>query len=125
MRRVRALAVTLVLALTATFLASVRKGEGSRTVDVLVATHHGARHANSTARHTDWYRIVTPRALLIAANGRQHPYAEVLSRARAQGIPVYCTHTNGSVAARATRDGAFVVRADRTDDCSPGAELPQ
>ena len=94
-------------------------------VDVLVASHHGARDANSTARNPDWYKIVTPRALLIAANGRQHPYADVLGHARSLRIPVYCTHTNGSVAARATRDGAFVVRTDRVGQCAPGIELPR
>lgn len=94
-------------------------------VDVLVASHHGARDANSTDRNRDWYRIVTPRALLIGANGRQHPYPEVLAHARSERIPVYCTHTHGSVAARATRDGAFVVLPGRPAHCTPGTELPR
>jgi competence protein ComEC len=102
-----------------------RRLGGALDVDVLVASHHGARDANSTDRNRDWYRIVTPEALLIGANGRQHPYPEVLAHARSQRIPVYCTHTHGSVAARATRDGAFVVRADRSAECTAGAELPR
>ena len=100
-----------------------RRLGSSLDVDVLVSSHLGSRDANSTDRNRDWYRIVTPRALLIGANGRQHPYADVLSYARSQRIPVYCTQTNGSVAARATRDGAFEVRTDRPGACTPGALL--
>lgn len=99
---------------------------GSRLdVDVLVASHHGSRDANSTARSPRWYRIVTPRALLISANGRQHPIAEVLDFARANGIPTYCTSVSGSVVVRAVPDGSFDVRPERHTACRPGTERPR
>lgn len=65
---------------------------------------------------------MTPRALLIGANGRQHPFAEVLDHARAEGIPVYCTHTGGAVTVTARRTGEFAVRTERQGACAPGSE---
>ncbi len=94
-------------------------------VDVLVASHHGSRDANSTARHPRWYRTVTPRALLISANGRQHPFGDVLDHARAQRIPTYCTNASGALSVRATRDGAFEVRTERPGSCRAGSERPR
>ncbi|MGH7717945.1 MAG: ComEC/Rec2 family competence protein [Gemmatimonadaceae bacterium] len=91
-------------------------------VDVLVASHHGARDANSTARRRDWYTSVTPRALLVSANGRQHPHAQVLTHAAALGLATYCTSTHGSVAVRATRAGRWSVATDRAAPCAPGRE---
>jgi competence protein ComEC len=94
-------------------------------VDVLVASHHGSRDANSTARNPRWYRIVTPRALLIAANGRQHPFGRVLDYARAQHIPTYCTSAHGALGVRATRDGVFAVSTERSGTCGAGSERPR
>jgi beta-lactamase superfamily II metal-dependent hydrolase len=92
--------------------------------DVLVAGHHGSRDANSTTRNRGWYEIVTPRALLISANGRQHPFAEVLDHARTLSVPVYCTHTNGDLVVRARRSGAFEVRPERAGTCTVGSDRP-
>jgi competence protein ComEC len=96
---------------------------GALDVDLLVASHHGSRDANSTARSGDWYRIVTPRLLFVSANGRQHPFREVLDYAKAEGIPSYCTANHGSVAVRVSRAGRWTVRTERTGVCAPGAEL--
>ena len=95
---------------------------GALDVDLLVASHHGSRDANSTARSRDWYRTVTPRLLFVSANGRQHPYREVLDYAKAQGIPSYCTANHGSIAVRALRSGRWAVRTERPGVCTPGAE---
>ncbi len=94
-------------------------------VDVLVSGHHGSANANATERWSDWYRIVTPRALLISANGRQHPFAEVIDYARAQGIPVYCTHTSGAIRVRATPDGRWAVTTERPAACTAGSQRPR
>lgn len=91
-------------------------------VDLLVASHHGSWDANSTARDRSWYKIVTPRLLALSANGKQHPFAEVLDYARAQGIPSYCTADHGSIAVRASRQGRWSVRTDRQGVCTPGSE---
>jgi beta-lactamase superfamily II metal-dependent hydrolase len=91
-------------------------------VDVLVASHHGANDANSSRRRPDWYKTVTPRALLIGANGRQHPHRPVLEYAARLGIATYCTSSHGSIAVRATRAGAWTVRTERPAPCAPGRE---
>jgi competence protein ComEC len=102
----------------------VRRFDGELDADLLVASHHGSRDANSTVRSRHWYKTVTPRLLLISANGRQHPYLEVLDYARAQGVPIYCTADHGSIAVRAFRAGRWTVRTDRAGACTPGIERP-
>lgn len=93
--------------------------------DVLVASHHGSADANDTRTASRWYRTVTPRLLLISANGVQHPYAEVLRFAAAQGVPTYCTSTAGTIAVRATLDGRWRVSPERAAPCRPGSERPR
>jgi hypothetical protein len=75
----------------------------------------------------DWYKTVTPRLLLISANGRQHPYApyaEVLAHARSLGIASHCAHDNGSIAVRTPRLGSWSVRTDHAGAPTPGSERP-
>ncbi|HET7583581.1 MAG TPA: MBL fold metallo-hydrolase [Gemmatimonadaceae bacterium] len=93
-------------------------------VHVLVAGHHGSANANSTSARPDWDRIVTPRVLLVSANGRQHPFAEVIDYARAHGIAVYCTHTSGAISVRATADGTWAVSTERPAACTAGSDRP-
>src|SRR6266704_1424357 len=64
--------------------------------DVLKAGHHGSSNA-TTAELLD---AVQPRAVIISANGRQHPFASVLALLAARGIPTYCTADNGTVTVR-------------------------
>lgn len=92
-------------------------------VDVLVASHHGANDANSSRRRPDWYNTVTPRALLVAANGRQHPHRPVLEHAARLGIATYCTSSHGSIAVRVSR-GVWTVLTERPAPCAPGTESP-
>ncbi|HJU66054.1 MAG TPA: MBL fold metallo-hydrolase [Gemmatimonadaceae bacterium] len=92
--------------------------------DVLVASHHGANDANSSPRRPDWYNSVTPRLLLVGANGRQHPHRQVLDYARRLGIATYCTSSHGSIAVRASRDGEWTVRTERSMPCAAGIEVP-
>jgi competence protein ComEC len=91
-------------------------------VDVLVASHHGANDANSSRRRPDWYNTVTPRALLVGANGRQHPHRPVLEYATRLGIATYCTSSHGAIAVRVTRRGAWTVHTERPAPCAPGTE---
>ncbi len=94
-------------------------------VDVLVSSHHGADNANPTLRWPRWYTTVTPRALLVSANGRQHPYANVLDFATRGDIATYCTHTHGDVVVRVTRQGAWRIETEREVPCTPGTRAPR
>ncbi len=77
--------------------------------DVLKAGHHGSTNATTA----DLLNVVQPRAVLISANGRQHPFAEVLAMIKARGIPVYCTADRGTITVRVRPTGAWRVTAAR------------
>jgi len=81
--------------------------------DVLKAGHHGSSNG-TTATLLD---VVQPRAVLISANGRQHPFAEVLTMLAARGIPTYCTADAGTITVRAPRGGAWSITTQRAAKC--------
>ena len=87
--------------------------------DVLKAGHHGSSNA-TTATLLD---VVRPRAVLISANGRQHPFAQVLSLLAARGIPTYCTADAGTITVRVPRTGAWTITTERGGKCHPRTEL--
>src|SRR5207245_3006077 len=73
---------------------------GLLRADVLKAGHHGSDNSTSA----DVLDVVQPRAVIISANGRQHPFADVLALLDARGIPTYCTADAGTVTVRVPRD---------------------
>jgi len=81
--------------------------------DVLKAGHHGSSNA-TTAELLD---AVQPRAVIISANGRQHPFASVLALLAARGIPTYCTADNGTVTVRVPPHGTWTVTTEREGKC--------
>ncbi|HYT99368.1 MAG TPA: MBL fold metallo-hydrolase [Gemmatimonadales bacterium] len=81
--------------------------------DVLKAGHHGSSNA-TTAALLD---AVQPRAVIISANGRQHPFASVLALLAARGIPTYCTADNGTVTVRVPPHGTWTVTTEREGKC--------
>jgi competence protein ComEC len=87
--------------------------------DVLKAGHHGSSNA-MTATLLD---AVGPRLVLISANGRQHPFAEVLDMLAARGIPTYCTADAGTITVRVPRSGEWTVATERSAACHARTEL--
>jgi beta-lactamase superfamily II metal-dependent hydrolase len=85
---------------------------------VLKAGHHGASNATTA----DLLNVVQPRAVLISANGRQHPFADVLAMIKARGIPVSCTADRGTITVRVRSTGAWRVTAARTGTCHARTE---
>jgi competence protein ComEC len=83
--------------------------------DVLKAGHHGSSNA-TTATLLD---VVRPKAVVISANGRQHPFARVLALLRARGIPTYCTADDGTITVRVPAAGPWSIHADRRAPCHP------
>ncbi|HET7790646.1 MAG TPA: MBL fold metallo-hydrolase [Gemmatimonadales bacterium] len=81
--------------------------------DVLKAGHHGSDNATTPA----WLDAVHPGAVMISANGRQHPFAGVLALLAARGIATYCTADNGTITVRAPRGGAWTVTPERSGRC--------
>src|SRR5256885_11907066 len=75
---------------------------GLLTADVLKASHHGSSHATTA----EWLDRVRPKTVVISANGRQHPFAEVLALLAAPAIPSYCTADPGAITIRVPRGGA-------------------
>jgi competence protein ComEC len=94
-------------------------------VDILVASHHGSDDANATQRRPALYRIVTPEVLLVSANGRQHPYGNVLEFAAQSGVRLYCTHTHGMLVVRVEANGAWRVEPERDAPCTKGTTAPR
>jgi competence protein ComEC len=88
--------------------------------DVLKAGHHGSSNATTA----DLLNVVQPRAVLISANGHQHPFAEVLDMLTARGIPVFCTADRGTLAVRVPHTGAWKITAARAGTCHAGTESP-
>jgi competence protein ComEC len=83
--------------------------------DVLKAGHHGSINAMSPA----WLDAVRPRAVVISANGRQHPFAEVLDLLASRRIPAYCTADAGTITIRVPRGGSWTVTPERPGACHP------
>jgi len=86
---------------------------GLLRADVLKAGHHGSDNSTSA----DVLDVVRPRAVIISANGRQHPFADVLALLAARGIPTYCTADDGTVTVRVPRGGAWTITTQRNGVC--------
>ena len=81
--------------------------------DVLKAGHHGSSNATTA----DLLDAVQPKAVIISANGRQHPFAEVLRLLAARGIPTYCTADAGTITVRVPRSAAWTISTERAEEC--------
>ncbi len=81
--------------------------------DVLKAGHHGSSNATGAAL----LDVVRPKAVVISANGRQHPFREVLDLLAARGIPTYCTADGGTITVRVPADSAWFIFAERPGAC--------
>jgi len=86
--------------------------------DILKAGHHGSDNATDAA----WLAVVRPRAVVISANGRQHPFADVLALLAARSVPVYCTADDGTVTIRVPRGAPWQVIAERRRPCHARTE---
>lgn len=77
-------------------------------VQVLKASHHGARNGTTA----EWVRATRPQVVVVsvaARNGFGHPAPEVLLAWRRAGATVYRTDETKGVFIAATRDGRFHV----------------
>ena len=83
--------------------------------DVLKAGHHGSSNGTSA----ELLDVVQPKAVLISANGRQHPFAQVLDLLAARGIPAYCTADAGTITVRVPRGGQWTITTARRGKCHP------
>src|SRR6266581_4538522 len=81
--------------------------------NVLKASHHGSTNGTPP----EWLDAVRPGAVVISANGRQHPFAEVLALLAARGIPSYCTADQGTITIRVPQGGAWTVVPERGGAC--------
>ncbi len=81
--------------------------------DVLKAGHHGSSNATNAVL----LNAVQPKAVVISANGRQHPFAEVLDLLAARGIPAYCTADDGTITVRVPQGGGWTVFTERVGKC--------
>jgi competence protein ComEC len=86
---------------------------GLLRADVLKAGHHGSDNSTSA----DLLDVVQPRAVIISANGRQHPFADVLALLAARGIPTYCTADDGTVTVRVPAGRPWSVTTERKGKC--------
>jgi len=86
--------------------------------DILKAGHHGSDNATDRA----WLDVVRPRTVIISANGRQHPFADVLQLLRARSLAVYCTADDGTVTVRVPRGASGTVTAERQRPCHARTE---
>ncbi len=89
---------------------------GLLAADVLKASHHGSSNGTTA----EWLEAVGPRAVVISANGRQHPFAEVLALLAARAVPSYCTADQGTITIRVPRHGAWSVVPERPGACHVG-----
>jgi competence protein ComEC len=87
---------------------------------VLKAGHHGSSNATTA----DLLNVVQPQAVLISANGRQHPFAEVLDLLAARSIPTYCTADRGTITVRVLHTGAWSITTAHAGTCHPRTEIP-
>ena len=83
------------------------------TSNVLKASHHGSTNGTPP----EWLDAVRPGAVVISANGRQHPFAEVLVLLAARGIPSYCTADQGTITIRVPQGGAWTIVPERPGVC--------
>ena len=75
------------------------------SVDVLLATHHGSKHAS----HDFFLDAVQPKNAVISVNrGHGHPDLEAIHRLRRAGAAIWCTAWNGTVTATVPVRGAKV-----------------
>ena len=81
--------------------------------DVLKAGHHGSSNGTNPAL----LDVVRPQAVVISANGRQHPFAGVLALLAARGIPTYCTADAGTITVRVPRAGGWTISTERAAMC--------
>jgi len=81
--------------------------------DVLKAGHHGSSNGTNPAL----LDVVRPQAVVISANGRQHPFAGVLALLAARGIPTYCTADAGTITVRVPRAGGWTISTERAAAC--------
>lgn len=86
------------------------------TASVLKAGHHGSANATTPA----WLDAVRPRAVVVSANGRQHPFAGVLALLAARHTPVYCTADHGTITIRVPRGAPWTVTPERPGTCHAG-----
>jgi competence protein ComEC len=86
--------------------------------DVLKAGHHGSDNATTAP----WLDAVHPRAVIISANGRQHPFADVLRLLAMRHVPTYCTADDGTITVRAPRDSSWTIVPTRVAPCHPRTE---
>ena len=86
--------------------------------DVLKAGHHGSSNATTP----DLLNVVQPQAVLISANGRQHPFGQVLDMLAARGIPTYCTADRGTITVRVLHSGAWSITTARAGKCHARTE---
>ena len=89
---------------------------GLLATNVLKASHHGSTNGTTA----EWLDAVHPRAAVISANGRQHPFAEVLALLATRAIPSYCTADQGTITIRVPRGGAWSVVPERPGACHAG-----
>ena len=72
-------------------------------VDIFLATHHGSKHGSVeellNVTHPRWPVVSTGK------NTHEHPSLEALARLKDEGASIWCTDTNGSVAARISANG--------------------
>lgn len=87
--------------------------------EVLKASHHGSSNGTSATL----LDVVQPGAVLISANGRQHPFAQVLDMLAARGIPTYCTANAGTITVRVPRGATWTIVPDRNGKCRARTEI--
>ena len=83
--------------------------------DVLKAAHHGSDNGTDAA----WLDAVRPRVVLISANGRQHPFADVLALLAERGLAAYCTADQGTLTVRVPAGAAWRIATERAGACHP------
>jgi competence protein ComEC len=86
---------------------------GTLRADVLKAAHHGSDNGTDDA----WLDTVRPRAVLISANGRQHPFADVLALLATRDVPAYCTADQGTLTVRVPAGGVWHILTERAGAC--------
>jgi competence protein ComEC len=85
------------------------------SADVLLATHHGSKHAS----HEFFLDAVRPRSAVISVNrGHGHPDPEAIHRLRKAGAAIWCTAWNGTVTATVPV-GARKVRLRSSENSAP------
>ena len=83
--------------------------------DVLLATHHGSKHAS----HDFFLEAVQPKSTVISVNrGHGHPDPEAIQRLRKAGAAIWCTAWNGTVTATVPTRAAK-VRLRSSENSAP------